>query len=180
MKSNIATAAFLLLCILVFGFGMNSCGGAATKDRFAYTDRNFDAKISGNIDGKEFSVILKNRPNAAEDECATVLSFESPASLNGLVLSRDTEGICEARLYELILQDFKADGLFEPFLSLLYSGEISSVKKTEKGDTVIRVNDATFDLEYTFPKGYEYPYSIKGNVGGREIELFIKRLDFIF
>ena len=179
MKSNIATAAFLLLCILVFGFTMNSCGSAATKDSFSYTSRNFDAKISGNIEGEEVSVILKNRPNAAEGEYVTTLSFESPAALSGLVLSRNAEGICEARLYELIMHDFKADGLFEPFLSLLYSGEIASVTKNSAEDTVVRVNNAEFNLEYTFLAGYEYPYSIKGMVGDREIELYVKRLDFV-
>jgi hypothetical protein len=179
LKSNIATAAFFLLCILVFGFAMNSCVGTATKDRFGYTNRNFDARICGSIEGDEVAVTLKSRPDALEGEYEATLSFEAPASLCGLVLSRGADGICEARLYELIMRDFKADGLIEPFLSLVYSGEIALATQNSVGDAIIYVKNETCDLEYTFPEGYDYPHRIKGVVNDREIELFVERLDFV-
>ena len=179
MKSNVATVAFLLLCIIIFGIGMNACGGAATRNRFEYTERSLDAKIYGKIVGNEVAVTLKSRPRAAEGECDLTVICESPAAFSGLAVSRSTSGIYEARLGELIVRDFKADGFLEPFLTLLYHGEISSVSRDSKGNTTILVNQGEIRLEYLFPKDQEYPQSIKGSIGKREIELFVQSLDFI-
>lgn len=177
MKSNIATAAFLLLCILMFGFGMNSCSGVYSRDRFAYTSRDFDAHVEGRIDGDEVAIKIQNRPSATESEYNLILSFTSPTALGGLTLSRCGNGRCEARLGELILQDFKAEGLLKPFLSLIYSGEIASVSIDEDKATVISVKTDEYDLIYCFPDGYEYPQSIIGKVGDRKIELLIKSFE---
>ena len=179
MKSNVATVAFLLLCIIIFGIGMNACGGTATRNRFEYTERNLDAKIYGKIDGNEVTVTLKSRPNATEGESNLTLIYKSPAAFSGLVLSQNTSGIFDARLGELIMQDFKADGLVEPFLTLLSPGEISSIVKDRRGNTTVFVKQNEIDLEYLFPKGQEYPQSIKGRISTREIELFIQSLDFV-
>lgn len=179
MKSNIATAAFLLLCILMFGFGMNSCSGVYTRDRFAYTNRDFDARVEGKIDGDEVAVKIQNRPGAADGEYNTILSFTSPAALCGLILSVNGNGEFEARLDELILRDFKADGLLKPFLSLIYSGDIASVSVNENKATLISVKTDEYDLIYVFPDGYEYPESIKGKIGERKIELWVKSFEFI-
>lgn len=179
MKSNIATIAFLLLCFIIFGIGLNACGGTATRNRFEYTERNLDAKIYGKIDGNEVTVTLKSRPNATEGECNLTLIYESPAAFSGLVLSRNTSGIFEARLGELIMQDFKADGLVEPFLALLSPAEISSVAKDREGNTTVCVKQDEIDLEYLFLQGQEYPQSIKGYIATREIELFVQNLAFV-
>lgn len=177
MKSNTATMAFLLLCIIIFGFGMNACGGNATRDRFEYTERDINAKINGTVDGDDVNVVLKSRPDAGQGEYDLTLTFESPDALGGLVISHNTNGSYEARLGELIMHDFKADGLFEPFLTLLYHGEIASVFRDSEGHTTFFVKQEGIDLEYLFLKGSAYPYSIKGSLGDRKIELFVQRLD---
>lgn len=179
MRSNIATIAFLLLCFIVFGFGLNACAGTATRDRFEYAQYNLDAKIYGKIDGDEITVTLKSRPNATDGECDLTLIYTSPAALGGLVLSRNGSGICEARLGELIMQDFKADKLFEPFLAFLSLGEISSISKDREGNVTVFVKQDEIDLEYLFLQGQEYPQSIKGRIATREIELFVESLDFV-
>lgn len=179
MKSNIATAAFLFFCILIFGFQMNSCKSADLKGRFEYSRCDLDAKICGTVDGDEVEVILKSRPSAAENEYGVTLIFESPAALDGLVISRAQTGICEARLGELVLRDFDADGFLEPFLTLLYSGEISSIKRDAEGNTAVTVKDGERELEYVFRDECEYPYSIKGRIGERSIALVVQSLDLL-
>lgn len=179
MRQNVAAAAFLLLCVFMFGFGMNACGGEASRDRFGYAKRDFDAKICGNIDGDEVAAVLKSRPSAKEGECDLILSFSSPAALGGMTLTRYTSGECEARLGELVLRDFKADGLFEPFLVMLYSKDATSVKRNDGKSTTVRVSDGSCELEYLFLDGYDYPHSIKGSIGERKIELTVQSLDFI-
>ena len=179
MKSNIATAAFLLLCILMFGFQMNSCKSAELRDRFEYTSRDLNAKICGTVDGDDVEIILKSRPSAADNEYDVTLIFESPSALDGLVLSRAGSGICEARLGELVLRDFDADGFLEPFLTLLYSGEASSVRKDAEEGTVVTVKDGERELEYAFQDGCEHPHSIKGKIGERNIELLVQSLEFL-
>ena len=179
MRSNIATAAFLLLCVLVFGFGMNACGGDASRDRFDFAKRDFNAKICGTVSGDEVETVLQSRPSATDGEYDVSLSYNSPDSLAGLTVSRKTTGIYEARLGELVMHDFKADGLLEPFLTLLYQGPAHSVARNKDGIITIKVNTEKYDLEYLFPQGYKYPQSIKGTVDGRKIELFVQGIDFV-
>ncbi len=178
MKSNIATAAFLLFFILLFSFGMNSCAGEAAEDRFAYTKRDFDADICGAVDGTEIAATLKSRPSDVTGECSVSLVFESPKSLRGLVVSRGDSGKYDARLGELIVQDFDADGLIQPFLTLIYSGEISSLRRDSDGNTIVSVQNGDYDLEYVFSKDFDYPSQIKGRIGERKIELLVQSLDF--
>jgi len=178
MRSNIAAAAFLILCIFVFGFMLNSCAGADYADRFSYTAHDFEAKIQGQIDGNEVSVILRSRRSENEGNTVT-LTYKSPDALDGIVLSQTASGEYEARLGELVLQDFNAEGLLKPFLPFLYSGEIASARKDGEGHTVISVKSGENDLEYVFSEKSEYPHSVKGRVGERYIELFVETLEFI-
>lgn len=180
MRSNVATIAFLLLCLIIFGFRINACGENEVRDRFEYTERDFDAKIYGSIADDEVSAILKSRVSTCKGEYDITLAFESPDTIDGLVISHNTQtDTYEARLGELILHKFKADGLLEPFLTLLYHGEVYSVSRDNIGNTSVFVKQDGMELEYLFLKGSEYPYSITGSVGGRGIELFVESLNFV-
>ena len=178
MRANIATAAFFILCFFVFGFMFSSCAAVGETDYFGYVSRDFDAKMHGQIDGDEVSLTLKNRRGADGGNSVTLI-FDSPKALDGVVLSRSDTGEYEARLGELILHDFNAEGLFEPFLTLLHSREIASIKKDSEGRAIINVKQGEVDLEYVFSDKITHPHSIKGRVGERNIELFVDSLDFI-
>ncbi len=178
MRSNISTAAFLLLCVLVFGFGMNACGTNASRDSFGYTRRDFNAKICGRVDGDEVEIIIKNRPTANEGEYDLTLYYTSPSALAGLVVSRTAQGEYEARLGELVMRNFKADGLFEPVLPFLYQGP-ATVRRNSDKSTSVNVSTRDYELEYIFQKECDYPQSIKGMAHGREIELWVQSLDFV-
>jgi hypothetical protein len=178
MRANIATAAFLILCVFVLGFMLNSCAAVGSVDHFGYTSGGFDAKIDGRIDGEEVSVIFKSRHADGEGNNVTLI-WETPSAIDGLVLSRKTTGEYEARLGELVLHDFNAEGLLEPFLPLLYSGDITSIRKNRDGRTIILVKEGELDLEYVFSEKTDHPHSIKGRVGERNIELYVKSLEFV-
>jgi len=179
VKSNLSTAAFLLFFVLLFGINLNACSGAAVKDRFQYTRLDFDAEISGTLDGEKIEARIKSRPSAEEGECVLLLSFHSPQALRGLTLSRDASGKTEARLGELVLREIDADGFFEPFLPLIFNGDVFSVRYDEKQNATVSVCDENCDLEYFFPKEFVYPQRISGTVGARKIELTLEKLDFI-
>ncbi len=179
MKSNLSTAAFLLFFILLFGFNLNSCSTAATRDRFQYTRLDFDAEMCGTVDGEKIEASLKSRPSAEDGKCVLLLSFRSPAALCGLTLSRDASGETEARLGELVLPSIDADGFFEPFLSLVYRGDAFSVRYDGNQNAIVSVCDENCDLVYLFQKEYSYPRQISGTVGSRKIELTLEKLDFI-
>ena len=84
MRANIATAAFLILCVFVLGFLLNSCAAAGSVDHFGYASGDFDAKIDGRIDGEEVSVIFKSRHADGEGNNVTLI-WEMPSAIDGLV-----------------------------------------------------------------------------------------------
>ena len=176
--SKIDLRTLLLICVLLLGLAITSCADSITENKFEYTARTFEAKIVGTVDGEEVAVRLQNRPGAVGEGPAVVLSFEAPGSLRGIVISQRADGTREVRLGELVLHNFHAEGLLEPFLTLLYSGEVTSARRDENRSTVVSVQNGEYDLEYLFLKGYDYPYSVRGVVCGRETELFVQSIEF--
>ena len=169
----------LLLVVILISIAASSCKSNIAKSRFEYALHDFDAEITGTINGDKVSAKLQSRPSAGAESYKIVLSFDAPESLCGVVLSYRADGTGEARLGDIILREFNPDGFFEPFLPLLYSGEVASITRIENGSTVVSVQNERYDLEYVFLKGCEYPQSIKGTVEEREIELFVQSLDFV-
>ncbi len=178
MKSNIATAAFLLLFILIFAFGLNSCSDGMAQDRLEYTEKDFDAEISGTLDGQRIEAILRNRPSAENGECIRTLTFTFPESLRGMILSCSNEEENEIRLGDLIIKDIDTSGLWQPFFPFFGTSEMLSTETDRNGNTVISVCDENCDVKYVFSQDSDYPKRIFGKVGDRKIDLSVKSLNF--
>ena len=170
MNRDIATVGFILLMAFLMLFCFDSCDGAATKNYFAYSTRSFEAEVAGIVDTVDLRAKISYQING-EDENITV-TFLSPSSLEGIVVTMTNGGQAMARYKDIILDGEAYTSLVRPFLCLVHKGEYRSIEKREDGTTVINVKNNEKNLTYAFDGGV-LPRTVTGNISGREIKLEI-------
>lgn len=179
MKSNISTLGFILLVLLAYVFCSGSCSGAIRfSDPFEFTNRSFDAKIHGNIDGVDIKASLQNRPSDV-GEVSICLKFTFPESLEGLTLTRYHDGREEVRLGELKVDNSNLKGLIEPFEVYLESFTVSSQRSGDNEEIYVSICDENCDLEYVFMSETEYPCKVSGTYKGRIVDLSVTDFKFL-
>ncbi len=178
MKSNIATFGFLLLFLLVYMFCSNSCSEQMVSDPFEYTEKAFDAELFGKIDGEEMGAVLQSRPNAAGEEIKVCARFIAPRGLSSITVSLTGDGITEARIGDLKIENDHLKGLLKPFESFYEHASVSSLYRGGNKKLYVTVCDENCDLEYVFAAESPYPEQIKGVYYGRKIEFSVKIFKF--
>ena len=173
MKSSMQTIGFLLFSFFFFTFCLGSCKSEAAIDRSGYTQRSFDARIVGELDGERIEGILHNRPDAEPGKVDVLFCFEAPLSVKGVTVCRDSEGNISASLGEMTLSDHFFEPLSDIFLPVVDMGEISSVTGNGDGSVTVRICDENCNLEYIFPPDGDLPDRIRGTFRGRSIDIGI-------
>ena len=173
MKSSMQTIGFLLFSLFFFTFCLGSCKSEAAIDRSGYTQKNFDAKIVGELDGERIEGILHNRTDAESGNIGALFCFEAPLSVKGMTVYRDCTGSITTRLGDLTLSDELFEPLSDIFLPIVDMGEISFVTGNGDGSVTVRICDENCDLEYIFPPDGDIPGRIWGTFNGRSIDIDI-------
>ena len=162
-----------ILCVFV-----TACGGE--MDPFSYRNLPFFAEIHGTVRDVGVDVLfyadLTEHVTKEIYDVATV-EYRQPAALNGLVITKRSNGTYAARLGEI-----RAEGDFshmiEPFLSLLdVKTEYAQIRKGEDGGLETTVVGEDCQLTYMFATD-RTALTIKGTLEGMNLDLNIKLRPF--
>ena len=176
MKSALQTLGFFLLFFFVFLICPSSCAGTRTYDAGAFTKRDYDAAISGRIDTLEVSGRAINRPCAAEDEIRFSFCFDSPESLEGMMISVTADGEVFISLdgeMSRCVDDSPLAGAFYPLFEMIGNVEVT---RTRDGGITAYARDERADLQYSFVSGEELPFRVSGRYLERSIDLTVREI----
>ncbi|MBQ9080983.1 MAG: hypothetical protein IJY27_07940 [Clostridia bacterium] len=139
MKLTKYTVLFALIVALLLAAG--GCGKRAdSKKALSYTERAFDATVSGEANGVKFEALV----SAAEPRENSLLprdvsiTFYAPASMSGVVLTRES-GKLSLALGDLTLDAEYADGWIDIATALLPDGAVSDVTPLADRPSVVTV-----------------------------------------
>ena len=173
MKTALQTVCFFLLFFFLFLICPSSCTGGAVVDRGAYTKKDFDARLYGELDGVRIEGTLQSRPSASDESAKAVFRVEAPDSLRGITVSVDKNGVVSARLGEICKSGSSIASISDFFWPVIEMGETYSVEKGSDGSVKVRVLDDDSDLVYLFSPDARFPSRITGIFKEKDVDIAI-------
>lgn len=162
---------FAILPILLFVLAACDTGN---KGGIACFDKPFAATVEGYVDGTFIKAEVFCDPTehiTKEIYNVITVTFNAPASLEGITVSLRSDNKATARLKNMEEDMPLYEKFVEPYVTLIPESEYSAIEKTDDGFKVM-YNKEGSDLIYYFDAD-GYPKSVEGEATGRKVSLKI-------